>query len=98
MKVFWEYTLCVMWRLSVRGDDHCLCMHFSDLWQGFGTARELLYLKALESGLMHGNFRVATESWERILVDHPRDLLAVRACHDAYIILGDPQAMRDSIA
>ena len=36
--------------------------------------------------------------WEEILIDHPRDIWALRFAHDTYFFLGDAGNLRDSIA
>jgi tetratricopeptide (TPR) repeat protein len=36
--------------------------------------------------------------WEDILIDHPRDIWALRFAHDTYFYLGDAGNLRDSIA
>ncbi|MCP9263891.1 Tetratricopeptide repeat protein 38 [Dirofilaria immitis] len=38
------------------------------------------------------------EEWEKILVEIPNDLLALKFAHDAYFYLGDKQSIRNSIA
>lgn len=40
----------------------------------------------------------AAQGWEAVLDGCPRDLLAVRSAHDAYIILGDTANLRASLA
>eukprot|EP01024_Parvocaulis_polyphysoides_P036853 TRINITY_DN3274_c2_g1_i11.p1 TRINITY_DN3274_c2_g1~~TRINITY_DN3274_c2_g1_i11.p1 ORF type:complete len:467 (-),score=70.84 TRINITY_DN3274_c2_g1_i11:384-1784(-) len=40
----------------------------------------------------------ATKIWEKILVEHPRDPIALKAAHDTYFYLGQGVQMRDSIA
>lgn len=42
------------------------------------------------------DFAGAALRWEAVLDEAPRDLLAVRSAHDAYIILGDVRNLRDS--
>lgn len=44
------------------------------------------------------DFVAAAQAWEAVLDGHPRDLLAVRSAHDAYIILGDTANLRASLA
>ncbi len=44
------------------------------------------------------DFAAAALAWERVLAEHPRDLLAIRSAHDAYIILGDTANLRASLA
>uniref|UniRef100_A0A4W3JY02 Tetratricopeptide repeat protein 38 n=1 Tax=Callorhinchus milii TaxID=7868 RepID=A0A4W3JY02_CALMI len=59
--------------------------------------RELLHVQALEM-FAKGSFPKACEIWEKILVDHPTDMLALKLAHDSYFYLGHPQQIRDSIA
>eukprot|EP01025_Chloroclados_australasicus_P050756 TRINITY_DN5876_c0_g2_i1.p1 TRINITY_DN5876_c0_g2~~TRINITY_DN5876_c0_g2_i1.p1 ORF type:complete len:467 (-),score=44.59 TRINITY_DN5876_c0_g2_i1:359-1759(-) len=40
----------------------------------------------------------ATKIWEKILVEHPRDMIALKVAHDTYFYLGQGVQMRDSIA
>ncbi len=40
----------------------------------------------------------AAEVWEKILLDHPNDLLALKFAHDTYFYLGKAEQIRDSIA
>jgi tetratricopeptide (TPR) repeat protein len=42
--------------------------------------------------------RRAVAIWEEILIDHPRDIWALRFAHDTYFFLGDAGNLRDSIA
>jgi tetratricopeptide (TPR) repeat protein len=42
--------------------------------------------------------RRAVGIWEEILIDHPRDIWALRFAHDTYFFLGDAGNLRDSIA
>ena len=39
----------------------------------------------------------AADIWEQILMDHPKDLLALKFAHDNYFYLGLGPQMRDSI-
>ncbi|WP_413205508.1 tetratricopeptide repeat protein [Rhodospirillum sp. A1_3_36] len=62
-----------------------------------GTPRERMHLaaaRAMSVGEMYG----AAAIWEEILIDHPRDALALRFAHDMYFYLGESQSIRDSIA
>jgi tetratricopeptide (TPR) repeat protein len=45
-----------------------------------------------------GDIRRATAIWEEILIDHPRDIWALRFAHDTYFYLGDAANLRDSPA
>ncbi|HVM85960.1 MAG TPA: tetratricopeptide repeat protein [Candidatus Binatia bacterium] len=42
--------------------------------------------------------RRAVAIWEEILIEHPRDVWALRFAHDTYFYLGDAGNLRDSIA
>src|SRR5690606_16378591 len=39
----------------------------------------------------------AARIWEEILLDHPRDVLALRLAHFAHFYSGDARALRDSV-
>lgn len=54
----------------------------------FGNAREQLHARAVNS-YAKGEFTRATELWERVLRQHPTDLMAVKFAHDAYFFKGD---------
>jgi tetratricopeptide (TPR) repeat protein len=45
-----------------------------------------------------GQIRRAAAIWEEILIEHPRDIWALRFAHDTYFYLGDAPNLRDSIA
>jgi len=61
------------------------------------TPRERLHLEAVETWA-EGRLRDATAVWEEILVDCPRDALALRLAQDGYFFLGTATALRDSVA
>src|SRR4051812_34248543 len=44
------------------------------------------------------DIRRGTAIWEEILIEHPRDVWALRFAHDTYFYLGDAGNLRDSIA
>jgi hypothetical protein len=44
------------------------------------------------------DFDAAAQAWEAVLAEHPRDLLATRSAHDAYIILGQTANLQASLA
>ncbi len=64
------------------------------------NAREQAYLQAFDALYEPPtpDFALAARYWEETLDMLPRDLLAIRACHDAYIILGDTANLRASLA
>lgn len=45
-----------------------------------------------------GDFSRACAEWDRVLVDHPRDLLALQLAHLSDVLLGDTVNQRDRIA
>ncbi|MFT5658547.1 MAG: tetratricopeptide (TPR) repeat protein [Gammaproteobacteria bacterium] len=58
---------------------------------------ELEHIAAVKkwySGDLHG----AVRHWENALLINPRDLLAMRLCHDLAFFLGDCRNLRDSVA
>ncbi|MDP6390525.1 MAG: tetratricopeptide repeat protein [Alphaproteobacteria bacterium] len=61
-----------------------------------GTAREKLHLEALKAWRA-GQLRRTLEIWEQILLDNPRDVLALRLAHFLHFYLGDSQNLRDSV-
>ena len=61
------------------------------------TGRERLMVQALRA-IHEGDQPRAILTWDRILVDHPHDLFALRLQHNATFWLGRSHAMRDAIA
>lgn len=61
------------------------------------TARERAHAEAL-GHWARGFTGRAVEVWEAILLQHPRDLLAMRLAHHAHFYRGDGQNLRDSVA
>jgi tetratricopeptide (TPR) repeat protein len=61
------------------------------------TRREQKHLAAVEAWA-EGRLLEAALRWEDILVEAPRDALALRLVQDAYFFLGQPLAIRDSSA
>jgi len=61
------------------------------------SARECEHLAALEAWCA-GDMAACTVRWEGILVEYPRDLLALRLAHFCHFYTGDSIAMRDSLA
>lgn len=60
------------------------------------TQREALHGEALLSWA-RGDVETAIDLWEEILGAHPRDIIALRLAHFAYLFSGRPRAMRDSV-
>ncbi|KAJ8249869.1 hypothetical protein COCON_G00230850 [Conger conger] len=61
------------------------------------TPRERLHVSGVEH-FAKGRHSEACEAWEEILLDHPRDMLAIKLAHDGYFYLGQQTPMRDSLA
>lgn len=61
------------------------------------TPRERGHAAAL-AGWCAGDFERALRQWEAILVDAPRDVLALKLAHYLHFYLGESHAMRDSAA
>ncbi|MDA1355839.1 MAG: tetratricopeptide repeat protein [Proteobacteria bacterium] len=61
------------------------------------SARECEHLAALESWCA-GDMVECTDRWERILIDYPRDILALRLAHFCHFYMGDSIGMRTSVA
>ena len=61
------------------------------------SARECEHLAALESWCV-GDMVECTDRWERILIDYPRDILALRLAHFCHFYSGDSIGMRTSVA
>lgn len=65
------------------------------------TDREAGYwaaFQALHDAGATPDFAAAARAWEGVLDRSPRDLLAIRSAHDAYIILGDTVNLQASLA
>jgi tetratricopeptide (TPR) repeat protein len=61
------------------------------------TDRERTHVEAL-ARWHGGDWRAALDHWERILLEHPHDVLALRLAHYAHFYLGRADALRDSVA
>ena len=59
--------------------------------------REAQHIDAL-GAWCRGDIAGATDRWEAILLDHPRDVLALRLSHFTHFYMGDAAGMRDSVA
>lgn len=62
-----------------------------------GTESEKRHTLALRA-LADGNLLETVRVWEEILLEQPRDALALRLAHSYYFILGDQLNLRDSMA
>lgn len=61
------------------------------------TPRERAHIAGLEA-LIGGDQRRADRIWDEILVEHPRDLLALRLQHFNLFYMGDSAGLRDAVA
>ncbi len=61
------------------------------------TAREQQHAKAMDAWA-HGRTDEALVLWETILLEFPRDVLALRLAHHGYFYRGDSQNLRDVVA
>lgn len=62
-----------------------------------GNPREKLHAEAL-ANWTRGDLRGAVDSFERLLLDYPEDILALKLAHYLHFYLGDIAEHRDSIA
>lgn len=84
---------------GVRGDDPNVrsALDAAEASSPFVTHRERRHLAAAQAW-SRGEIVTAADIWEDILLDHPRDALALRFAHDTYFYLGASQSIRDSVA
>ncbi len=61
------------------------------------TERERGHIAAIRTWL-DGDFAAAAQGWESILLDHPRDILALQAAHLCDFYLGNTPNLRDRVA
>lgn len=61
------------------------------------TTRERLHVTALEAW-NRGDLAGAAQAWEAVLLEHPRDILAMKLAHFAHFYQGDLRNHRDSVA
>jgi tetratricopeptide (TPR) repeat protein len=61
------------------------------------TGRERAHVDALRAWVV-GDFAGAIRRWDAILIDHPRDVLALKLAQYGHFYMGDAPAMRDSLA
>lgn len=65
--------------------------------RGLGTARERAHIAAARAWL-DGSFELAAARYNRILIDHPRDALALQVGHLCNFFLGRSTWLRDQVA
>ena len=69
----------------------------ADACYSSATPRERMHIEALRVWIA-GDLLACLELWEAILIEHPRDLLAIKLAHFIHFYLGDSENLRDSIA
>ncbi len=69
----------------------------ADKLAGGASAREHLHLAALRAW-SDGNFPAAVAAWEAVLLEWPRDILALKLANYLHFYLGDTPNVRDSVA
>uniref|UniRef100_A0A914DY36 Tetratricopeptide repeat protein 38 n=1 Tax=Acrobeloides nanus TaxID=290746 RepID=A0A914DY36_9BILA len=62
----------------------------------FGNSREKKHAKAVNY-FANGDMLSACVEWEKILAEHPTDLMALKFAHDGYFFLGKCYDKRDSV-
>lgn len=70
------------------------------MWKQLSTMQEGMFdsMSANKVLLMCRDIPAACNAWERVLVDYPNDLHALKFAHDCYFYLGDSTNIRDGIA
>lgn len=66
------------------------------LWH-IANERERGHINAVRKWV-DGDFYGAVEAWDAVLVEHPRDLLALQLAHLSDVLLGDTTNQRDRVA
>ena len=78
-------------------DDMLACVQAAEALADRANERERGHMAALRAWI-DGDFHEAVERWEAVLVDHPRDLLALQLAHLSDVLLGDTINQRDRVA
>ena len=78
-------------------DDMLACVKAAEALKDKANDRERGHIAALRAWV-DGDFHEAVERWEAVLVDYPRDLLALQLAHLSDVLLGDTINQRDRVA
>ncbi len=78
-------------------DDMVECLKAAEALADRANDRERGHMKALRAWA-DGDFHGAVEAWEAVLVEYPRDLLALQLAHLSDVLLGDTVNQRDRVA
>jgi len=76
---------------------HCLAAAEAAMAERQADLREQSHVAALAAWCA-GDLRRAVALWENILLDHPRDPVALRLAHHVHFFIHDGQQTRDSVA
>ncbi len=89
MQLFCQSGLMGRARQAIDGAEAAIAKHGA-------TRREEMHLETAKTWL-GGDFRRACDLWDEILLENPRDVLALRLAHFLHFYLGDTQNVRDSV-
>ena len=78
-------------------DDMVASLNAAEKLADKANDRERGHMAALRAWV-EGDFHAAVEFWEAVLVDYPRDLLALQLAHLSDVLLGDTVNQRDRVA
>ena len=78
-------------------DDMVAALARAEALAGRANDRERGHMMAVRAWV-EGDFSRACEQWDAVLVDYPRDLLALQLAHLSDVLLGDTVNQRDRIA
>ena len=89
MQLFCQNGLMVRAQQAIDGAEAAIAKHGA-------TRREAMHLETAKTWLV-GDFSRACALWDEILMENPRDVLALRLAHFLHFYLGDTQNTRDSV-
>ncbi len=75
----------------------CQSIEAAEALKSKANVRERGHIAAIRAW-SNGDLGKAVRAWESVLLDHPRDLLAIFGAHQTDFYLGDPIQMRDRIS
>ena len=78
-------------------DDMCASLRAAEALADKANDRERGHIAAIRAWC-GGDFYEAVRHWEAVLVEHPRDLLALQLAHLSDVLLGDVSDQRDVVA
>lgn len=77
--------------------DMCASLRAAEALAGQANDRERGHMVAVRAWV-EGDFHAAVQHWEAVLVEYPRDLLALQLAHLSAVLLGDTADQRDVVA